>query len=167
MTIDGGDEPVDKMPAEDTPLSDDDYLILTLLTGVRLSADGGSASLAFLSGESEQRARSLLADLLRSDQPIHPSIRLTLAAAIDPNPTAISLARRKIVFKDEGLRQERKLRRHFDIAEFIFALVEVDDNVEAAAADAMKQFGIGRSTAMKAWGRFGPALKLLNKTNKR
>lgn len=148
-------------------LSPDELMALVLLNGTPGEDNKGLPIIDYLADSAEEHARYKLANLLRSNRPLHPRIRSALADLIDPTPTESenSLARifsalpkaeqgstvRKIVFKNRKQGQPPPDEKHLVIARFVHNQVMSGTKKEAAVQLAREKFDVARTTVTTAY----------------
>ena len=129
----------------------DEFLIETIEgRGGPMSVTLADGRLAFAENPAQpgtQPDARLLAEFLRSDEPIGAEIRAWLADMLDEGAT--TQTRIHLKWRDQGRRSDPTINWH--IAEFVEHLIEVEQRKqEAAVEDAKDRFGVGRTAIMAA-----------------
>jgi hypothetical protein len=113
----------------------------------------------YLAGLEETRARSALAGILRSENPLDPDLRDKLAALFDPAPDTHLASEREIIFRHRGKGQRRDIDRTSAIALHVWDAVRKGSRVNAAIRSAAVRFAIDERNAWKALKIHRPALE--------
>lgn len=128
----------------------DEALISAFLNGRLVETPDGRRHHKELDKALERQARIILADLLRNhDRELSRHIRFSLARLFDPDHKRES-RKIEIVSRNSGRPRLAAIftsQIGFDIATAVNEGAKVDNAVE----DAMKRYGVSKSTAMRAW----------------
>jgi len=135
------------------PLDDRERLgmIFAWLKGYIVTDETGLSAEHFLEGQNDGSARKLLADAIRSRQPLEQSILDALANLIDPTSSTTHEPDRMLVFKFRSRGKRANRIRKGEIFSFIRKFVEAGTQVESAVAEAMAKFNLSRAEVYKIW----------------